>query len=319
MTSPKRIAAVVNPRSTGARTGKPWSEILHALEKHVAPITTRLTEASGHGIALARELLQEGFDLVIAVGGDGTINEVANGFLQDDNPIRPDACLGILPMGLGGDFQRTLGISSRIDEAIKILVTGVPLPIDVGKATFLGMGGATQTRYFINLVSFGMGGDVASRCKNLLSPVSGTAAFLWATFSTFLGYRGRRARMRLDKSEDWQSVFITNIAVGNGRYHGGGMQPCPTAILNDGIFEVTVIDYLSMFELIRDVRVLYSDNVYRHPKVHHFRAREIQAESDELTRLEIDGEPLGSLPLEIRVLPARLPVIVPHSSPLLAS
>ncbi len=317
MPQAKKIAAVVNPRSAGGKTAKRWPQISQALERRLGSVTTRFTESRGYAIALARELLQQGFDLIIAVGGDGTINEVANGLLQDDEATRLNACLGILPLGTGGDFQRTLGISSKVEESIEILATGVPLQIDMGKAAFLGNDGSTQNRYFVNLVSFGMGGDVASRAQNLLSPLGGKVAFLWATLGAFLRYRGRRVRLKLDGAEDPLSFFITNVAVGNGRFHGGGMHPCPTAVLNDGVFEVTVIDYLNAFELIRDLPVLYSDNVYRHPKTHHFRARHIVAEADEPTRIEVDGEPLGTLRLEITVLPQRLPVLVSRSSPLL--
>ncbi len=317
MVQRKNIAAIVNPRAAGGKAAKLWPEISQGLQRHFGPVTTRFTESTGGGIPLTRELLRQGSELIIAVGGDGTINEVANGFLALDEPVKRDACLGILPLGTGGDFQRTLGISSDPREAIDVLVTGVPLWIDVGKATFAGLDGSAQKRYFVNLTSFGMGGEVASRAKNFLSPLSGSAAFLWATFRVFLGYRGRRVQVELEGAEEPLSFVVTNVAIGNGRYHGGGMHPCPTAVPNDGIFEVTVIDYLNMFELVRDIRVLYSANVYRHPKVHHYRARRIVAKAEELTRLELDGEPLGALPLEATVLPARLPVLVPSSSPLL--
>ena len=96
------------------------------------------------------------------------------------------------------------------------------------------------------------------------------------------------------------------------------MHPCPTAVLNDGILEVTVIEYLHLFELARDIRILYSANVYRHPKVHHLRGRRIVARAEEPTLIEIDGEPLGALPLEVTIAPGRLLVVVPRSSPLLA-
>ncbi len=314
----QKVAAVVNPRSAGGKTVRLWPHIARLLEQRLGPVTARFTEAAGDGIRLARELLKQGYDFIVAVGGDGTINEVANGFLKDDEPVRPDACLGILPTGTGGDFRRTLGIAPNAQDAIEILSTGVPLGIDVGKATFQGFAGTPVSRYFVNVVSFGMGGEVASRANNFLSPLSGKLAFLWATFRVCLGYRGKAVRLALDRGQDVSSFFITNVALGNGRFHGGGMHPCPTAVLNDGILEVTVIDYLNPFELARDVRILYSDNVYRHPKVHHLRARIIAAQADNPTRLEVDGEPLGMLPLEVSVLPGRLPVMVARSSPLIA-
>lgn len=317
MADAKKIAVVVNPRSAGGRTAKRWPQISRSVEQRLGPMTAKFTEAAGSGAALARDLLRQGCNLVIAAGGDGTINEVANGFLQNDEPVRPDACLGVLPLGTGGDFQRTLGLPSDFGEAVEILSTGVPLRIDLGKAAFRGHDGSSQCRYFVNLVSFGMGGEVAARADNFLRPLGGKAAFLWATLATFLGYHGRRVHIRLDGKQAPASFFITNVAVGNGRFHGGGMQPCPTAVLNDGVFEVTVIDYLSLFELAKGMRFLYSDNIYHQAKVHHLRGSKIVAEADQPTRIEMDGESVGQLPLEISVLPERLPVVVSRSSPLL--
>lgn len=315
----RKIAAIVNPASARGKTAKLWPLIAQAMERRVGQVTVRFSEAPGHAAALARELLRDGFDLIVAVGGDGTASEIANGFVERGLPVRPDAALGIVPIGTGGDFQRTLGIPSKIDGAIETLVSGVPLEIDVGKVSFINHGGSPEHRYFVNLVSFGMGGDVAVRAKNPLTAIGGKAAFLWATLVTVLDYRGKRVHLELDGQPLEKSFFVTNVAVGNGRFHGGGMHPCPQAVLNDGLLDVTVIDYLPAWELVRDIHVLYSDNVYRHPKVHPFRARTVTARAEELTRIEVDGEALGSLPLEITLLPRCLTVVVPASTTLVAS
>ena len=319
MSQAKKTAAIVNPQSGGGKTARQWPRIHRELERRLGPVTARFTERQGHGIALARELLEQGFELILAAGGDGTLNEVANGFLKNDELLRPDACLGILPLGTGGDFRRTLGISAKLEEAVEVLATRVPLRIDVGKATFPQPAGTRQSRYFINVVSFGMGGEVAARSRNFLTPFGGKLAFEWATVRVFLGYRGKSVRLTLDGAQGSSRFFITNIAVGNGRFHGGGMHPCPKAVLNDGVLEVTVIDYLGIITFLGVLPILYSDDIYRHPKAHHLRARHILAEATEPTRFELDGEPLGRLPLEIEVLPERIPVLVPSASPLLGA
>lgn len=312
----RRIAAIANPRAAGGRAGEVWPRIAHQLRSRLGDVTVRVTDSAGHATCLARELVESGFDVIIAVGGDGTVSEVANGFLRDDKPIRPDAQLGILPLGTGSDFQRTLGIPSDVGRAVEIVACGKPLAIDVGKATLVGSDGREQQRYFVNLASFGMGGAVAGGAKNILTALGGKAAFLWATFKTMATYHGRQVEIELDDSGKSLRFFITNVAVGNGRYHGGGMHACPTAVLNDGILEVTVIEYLKPFEVVRDIRVLYSDDVYRHPKTHHLRARRLVARSEQPTWVEVDGEPLGRLPLTIDVLPQRLLVLLSPSSPL---
>jgi diacylglycerol kinase (ATP) len=319
MTKPAKITAVVNPHSAGGRTARQWPQLAAMLESRLGRVVTRFTSEPGAGIAITRGLLREGCDLIIAVGGDGTINEVANGFFDKDQMVRPEAVIGILPLGTGGDFRRTLEIPTDPDEAIKILAAGVPLQIDVGKATFRANGGGQASRYFVNLLSFGMGGHVASQSKNFMGRFGGKAAFFWATVKTFLSYRGRQVSLCLDESSTRLPFFITNVAVGNGQFHGGGMRPCPAAVPNDGLFDVTIINYAGALQLLSSISMLYSGEVYSHPKVRHFEAARILAEANSATEIEIDGEALGTLPLEITLLPRQLRVLVSPSSPLLGS
>jgi YegS/Rv2252/BmrU family lipid kinase len=320
MISSRKIAAVVNPHSAGGRTARQWPEIARSLEQRVGAVNARFTSGKGDGTSLARALLREGYDFIVAAGGDGTVNEVANGFLEDDRPIHAEACLGILPLGTGADFRKTLGIEKGVEAAIETLVSGVPFLMDVGKVLFIGHDGAPSSRCFVNVASFGMGGEAATRSENAARRLGGRAAFLWATFGTMISYRGKRVRLILDSSPLPSEFLVSNIALGNGEFHGGGLHPCPKAVLNDGLLEVTVIEYLNLFELARDIHILYSKDVaaYHHPKVHLLRAKHIQAEASEPTHLEVDGEPVGRLPLEASVLPACLQVMVPAASPLLA-
>ena len=314
----RKVAAIANPYAASGRAGRLWPHMAQHLRDRLGDITVRLTDSAGHATRIARELIDDNYDLIVAVGGDGTVSEVANGFLQDDRPVRPGVELGILPIGTGADFQRTLGIPSEVDQAIEILADGKPLAIDVGKIAFTAQDGNPDQRYFVNLASFGMGGSVAAGAKNLLTAFGGKAGFLWATFKTVATYRGRLVSLELDGSGQPLSFFITNVAVGNGCFHGGGMRPCPTADLRDGVLEVTVIDYLKPLELVRDIHVLYSENVYRHPKAHHLRARRLNARAEQPTWIEVDGEPLGRLPVEIEVLPQCLTVLVDPGCPLLS-
>ena len=317
MIKPGKIAVVVNPQSAGGKTARQWPQLASLLESRLGRVETRFTHEPGAGIAITRGLLREGFDLIIAAGGDGTINEVANGFLDQDRPVRPEAAMGILPLGTGGDFRRTLEIPTPTPEALEVLAGGHGALIDVGKATYRPTSGSQASRYFVNLVSFGMGGHVAAQSRNFLSGFGGKAAFFWATVKTFLSYRGRQVGLSLDGGSTRLPFFITNVAIGNGQFHGGGMRPCPAAVPNDGVFDVTVINYAGALRLLSSISMLYSGAVYSHPKVRHFEAARILAESSNVTEIEIDGEPLGTLPLEISLLPRQLRVLVPASSPLL--
>lgn len=314
MSTPRKIAAVVNPHSAGGKTGRYWPTIAARIEHRLGPFTARFTDSPGAGTAVAQQLITEGFDFLIAVGGDGTASEIVDGILKHGNIS--DVCFGFIPTGTGGDFRRSLCLPSNLEGAVEVLSSGALLPIDVGKVTYRDFAGKMVSRCFINLVSFGMGGEVAARAKNVAGIMGGRAAFLWAALKSFAIYRGKEVRLKLDGKDEVQA-FVTDIAVGNGRFYGGGMNPCPTAALDDGIFEVTVIDYMNLFQFLREIPPLYSGNIYRRPKGHHFRARQLRAEAESEVKIQIDGEPLGTLPLEITILPRQLRVLVSRSSPLL--
>lgn len=317
MSEPEKIGVIVNPHASGGKAGRRWRQIAPVLSARLGLVTARLTSAAGAGSNLARDLMDEGYKLLIAVGGDGTIHEVANGMLEHAGRVPLGVRLGILTLGTGGDFQRTLGLPKKIEDAVEVLATGIAVPLDVGRAQFTGLDGTVQQRYFVNVASFGMGGEVAARARRL-HWLGGRAAFLGATLRTLLTHGVRRVRLGLDGESAGRDFRVANVAVGNGGYHAGGMRPCPTALPNDGLLEVTIIEYTSAFRLACDLHVLYSDNVYRHPKIHHLRCRRLAARSDQETGIEIDGEPLGRLPIEIALLEKRLPVVVPRTSPLAA-
>jgi YegS/Rv2252/BmrU family lipid kinase len=316
MAKPKKSVAIINPMAAGGAAAKRWPKIDRLLRKHLGLVDTKFTQHRGHGIDLTYQSLREGYDLIIAVGGDGTANETVNGFFRNGQPVRPGAHLGFIPIGTGGDLRRTLQVPLDAEQAIEVLAQDEPLEIDIGRARLAGYNGSPVERYFVNMLGFGMGGDVSVRAKSFPLWCGGKAAFLGATLLVFLSYKGKRVRLTLDGAAQPADFVITNIAIGNGRYQGGGMQPCPRAVMNDGLLEVTTIDRLGMFELMRDLPVLYSDDVYKHPKVRHFRARKIRAESDEITRIEVDGEALGTLPLDVEVLPKQLSILAARDSPL---
>ncbi|MEZ5400253.1 MAG: diacylglycerol kinase family lipid kinase [Bryobacteraceae bacterium] len=295
-----KTAAIVNPTSGGGRAGREWASIAARLDDGVE---THFTKAPGDATGIVRDRLARGVRRIVAVGGDGTVNEVINGFFEAGRAILGDAELAVIPIGTGGDFRRTLGISG-IDDALALLQSGAPAtPADAGHVAYRTRAGQTADRYFANLVSFGMGGEVAARAKNFFQVFGGKAAFMYSTVEVALAYRARKVALRVD-DEDCGEHSILNVAVGNGRYHGGGMHVCPRAAIDDGAFDVTVIAGMPLPQLVRDMPVLYSGDIYRHPKTQRFQGRRIEAASEETVSIEVDGEPLGILPVTLDVLPA---------------
>ena len=192
MSQPNQPVVILNPQAAGGRASKRWPRIAAVLADKLGPVEPRFTEHPGHATQLVRQALMAGRHLIIAVGGDGTINEAANGFLSGGEPVNPDASLGIIPIGTGGDFQRSVRIPSDIEEAVETIAGGAARTIDVGAARMQGHDGQPVERCFVNLTSFGMGGEVCVRSRNILSPLGGKTAFLYATFAVFLTYRAKR-------------------------------------------------------------------------------------------------------------------------------
>ncbi len=310
MTASTSAAAIVNPNSAGGRTGASWRRIRGQLEDVCGPVTVYETKEPGHAIQLAAAAVDSGHRTLIAVGGDGTVNEVVNGILLKDESTASGITLGLIPQGTGSDLRRALRVPLDEKAAIETLRRGTATSLDVMKVIYRQPDGADTTRFSVNLTSFGMGGAVAARANQSSKPLGGRVTFLVATVLTTLGFRGNRVSIELDKDE-LKDVLITNVAVGNGPYHGAGMMICPRAVIDDGLLDVTIIEKMSPWEIARSFRMLYDGTVYGHPKVHFRRTKRLVATSAEPSSIEIDGEPLGHLPLEITILPRALRMIVP--------
>ena len=271
------------------------------------------TQGPGHATKLARNALGRGVTTVIAVGGDGTVNEVVNGFFDGERAVAPNARLGIIPCGTGSDLRRSLDLPSTDEPMAAVLQAGFAQSVDVMKVRYTTPGGASTLRYAINIVSFGMGGIVAARAKESSRPFGGRAAYLGATLRTALTFSGSRVTLTLDGTTAIEAT-ITNVAVGNGRFHGGGMWACPGATLDDGLLDVTLIDYLPLWLLVRALPTLYSGHILEHPKVHSHRVTRLVADGREPCAIEVDGEPLGRLPMEVSVVPQAIRVLAPREA-----
>jgi len=302
------IAAIVNPRSANGRTGRIWPQIHAEIRKILGEVQVFHTRSPRHAIDLTAAALQAGHGTILAIGGDGTVNEVVNGFLSDGRAGVSEAVLGVIPEGTGSDFRRALRLPLDERAAIHAIRTADARPVDVMRVTYRNAEGITLSRYAVNVVSFGMGGAVAVRVNRTSKALGGKVSFLIATITTTLRFQGNTVSLGIDGAEP-RKVSISNVAVGNGPYHGGGMWACPRAVIDDGVLEVTIIENMPAWEIFRDIRYLYNGRIYEHPKVRYSRATRLEATSDQPTLLEIDGEPLGQLPLEIEVIPKAIRIL----------
>ena len=272
------------------------------------------TQGPGDATQLARQALLDGIELVVGVGGDGTINEVVNGFFDDSGaPLSQTAELAIMMMGTGGDFRRTFGIGPSWQDCLDVLATGRSRTIDVGRLAFTDAQGNSVKRYFNNIASFGASGAIvhavnAARWSKLLG---GTFAFKWATVVSLMGYRTRKVRIRVDDTFD-EILDLTLCAVCNGRYFGGGMCIGPQAELDDGLFDVVLVSDMGTLDFVRHSRMLYAGEHIGKRGIRVVRGRRVIAEpvdgSDVVTLLDVDGEGPGRLPATFEIVPSALQV-----------
>jgi len=313
----KKIAAIVNPHSGGGKTGKSWQTLEKKLAAALGPVTSYFTEGPAMarclpGAVAARRALEDGAELVIAVGGDGTINEVVNGFFEDGRLVNPDAAFSFLNAGTGGDFRRTFGYEDEVEAALGRLRQGRVSNIDAGRVTFIADDGEERVRYFANISSFGLSGAVVRRVNRatVSKLFGGKFAFSWGTLVTALGYKGQRVHITTDTGFDaMHDVHV--LAAANGRFFGGGMMMAPEAEPDDGMFDIVLMHDMSAMDFLKSSGTLYDGSHVDHEKVITLRARRLDArpvDEKEAVLLDMDGEAPGRLPATFEVLPGILPL-----------
>jgi len=266
------------------------------------------TECPNHATEMARRALRGGFGVVVAVGGDGTINETVNGFFEAGKPVNPEAVLGVLAAGTGSDLARTLELPNDIELAVRKLGRRDVKTIDVGTAEFATVEGEKLKRHFINVANFGLVGDVMRRVNRSSKPLGGNVAYQWSTIVSLARHKSNRVSLQIDDGEPTESRLLTFI-VANGAYFGSGMKCAPNASIDDGLFETIQIDDLGFFQALANLRRFTKGEHLTHPKVKYGRARSVSATSDEEVLVEMDGEVVGVLPATFRIIPGAIKVL----------
>lgn len=303
-----KTQVIVNPESNQGRTRKRWSQIKEAFRSFLKEYRCEFTGAPLEAIEITRSALKNGTELVIGVGGDGTLNEIGNGFFEDRRPINPQAALGIVPSGSGCDFARSLRIPMNLKGALNIIAEGPSSSIDVGKAIYRTPDGRDEERYFLNIADFGVGGEVVAKVnRNRMERRA--SSYVKCLVTTMLRYRNKRLRVRIDGRELPQDDYLIG-AVANGRIFGKGMKVAPQARLDDGLFDVVLVKGMKFLEFCRHGWKLINGSHLSHPKISLIRGRRIEAVSEdpESVLLEVDGEQLGMLPAAFEIVPRNIVV-----------
>lgn len=303
MSASYRTYVVVNPRSAGGDTSRRWQTIASRLDDCLDEWTHAFTEGPIHATELTRAALRDGWEMVVACGGDGTINEVVNGFFDGTQPVVEQPILGLLPSGTGGDFRKTWDLSREPEEALRRLGGKQTTPVDCGRVTLEHAEPGDQVRYFANIASFGVSALVCKNVNESSKMLGGRLSFMGATIRALWGYSKQPVVLVTDGVGQREET-VTVCALCIGRYFGGGMKIGPQAEPNDGLLDVVSMS-LGRKDLLR-MSAVYKGEHLNQSNCSFWRGKAVHAHvqgGDQEMWIELDGEVVGQLPARFECIP----------------
>jgi len=299
-----RTRAILNPTAGGGRAQHEWPRLLPRLQEVTSSLSVRRTTGPGTAISLTRQALKGGVDRILAVGGDGTLHEVVNGFFEDGSLIQPSAVLVFIPCGSGSDFRRTLGAPAGVD-ALPQLHSDRIRPLDLLRVQYTTESGRRGHRYAINIASAGLSGSVVRHLGSGVVPFPPRLRYFGAALQALASDRPTRIRLTLD-GEPLPPTRVRLVAAANGSTFAAGLPIAPSATPFDGLLDVVVLGDLPFRTLLRHAYRFYQGT---HPEldgVDTLRGRRLTITSLDEGRpvwTEADGEALGQLPMTVEVVP----------------
>jgi YegS/Rv2252/BmrU family lipid kinase len=309
---------IVNPKAGGGRTGSLFAKMQDPIERSLGGFDVTFTERGRHAVQIAKDAALAGRETVVAVGGDGSIHEVVAGLMAARDEGAKGTRLGVIGQGTGGDFRKTLGIEHRLDQYCAAIAGGKTRAVDVGRFSYLDHNEEPSSSFFINILSIGMGGLVDQYVADASRALGGTVAYFAASLKGLIHseigvlnctiHEGAKSRQ--------EEIHSRMLAICNGRYFGSGMFVAPMAKLDDGMFEVVNLGAASRLNFAMGSSKIYTGAHMKSPETTHFRCDKITIElankgiRDKFI-LDVDGEPLGKLPLEVELMKGALEVFAP--------
>lgn len=312
----KKVHVIFNPHADGQRTADKFEPLKALIYDAVSTsgedyeITWKVTQYERHALELVRESLAEGLDLLVAVGGDGTLHEITNVLMTIPPEERP--ILGIIPAGTGNDFAFNAGLHKDMAEAVGILFTGKPRPIDA----MLVRDETDRTWYWINTMGVGFSGTV-SVLSHRIRLLKGFAKYLYAVLATLAFHL---KKMALQISLDGQEPFtesVVMLAINNGPREAGGFPTSPTAKIDDGLITYMLAREMSGLKLLGYLPVVMKEEHLTHPRYFTSAdAKKMRIASDIDMVIHTDGELFGNFDsgirtIEVEVLPGALRILLP--------
>ena len=294
---------------------KKWPEVRDKLLALGIDFYDLRTQYAGHATILAREAIKEGARHFIAMGGDGTVNEIANGILGQSVCPSTDILLTQIPLGTGNDWSRTMGIPKKLSRLGELFENGVEIVQDVGLVGWHNTSNQQKQRYFVNMAGMGFDayvGKIAALKK--AKGKSGKMGYLSALISGLWSYQTNPIELKID-NQHIEDYDLFSLSVGICKYSGAGMLQCPDAIYDDGLLELTLIDKISKMKVVFNIPKLFNGKFVRNKEVHQFKGHHIDIFTTKKTLLEIDGEVIGEGSAHFSILPKQLKVLGIPDSP----
>ena len=295
---------IVNPIAGNGKTKKIWPLIETDLKESIGSFEVKFTSGRGDASILTRQAFERGFVRIIAVGGDGLLNEVLNGFILNDVQINEEACLSFIMTGTGCDFQRSLGVSEDWKIAIENLKNAKSRKIDIGKVKYTDSEKKEKIRYFINIASFGLSGAVDYSIENSRSLrfLGSKLIFLLSTIKTVFTHPNQSIRYTIDGSK-WNEIRTRLGILANGRFFGGGMYAAPEAELDDGFLDLLILKEISVLKFFLNFPKIYKGTHLQIPEIFFQKVQRFKVSSQEKVILDIDGESPGYLDASFEIIP----------------
>jgi len=309
MSASRSILIVVNPTSGRGRGHRLATRVTELLKARGVDVSIRHTSKRGDAERIAREVATDGsrrYGCVVACGGDGTIQEVANALASAPASGADDwrPALGLAPAGRCNDFARALGISKRPDAIAEALASGTPQPIDLGRV---------NGRYFCTVATVGIDAEVTSFVDSMRTPLTGTIAYLYGALRVLARYQPRTLRITGDFGVIEQPVFVASSA--NTSSYGGAIPIAPDAVPTDGQLDLCVIRHVSRLRALSLIPTVLAGRHGSLPETRFVRAQRLEVDADEPVQLWADGESIASTPATIEAAPGAVQVMLPGRGP----
>lgn len=299
-----KTVAVANPTAGAGRVWKNREVIAKFLKEEFGDVSILFTEGPLHATELTREAIGEGANTIVCVGGDGTLNEVINGFFDErDNP-REGVKLFVLPAGTGSDFLKSFGIKKGLRKP-----TGRTVKLDAGLCEYMNKDGKEERRFFINIIDFGIGGEVVRRVNESSKIFGGFFSFLKGSIMGLISYRPAEIVYEIDGRRFEGKP--TGVVVANGKFFGGGMKIAPEADPSDGVFDVVILGEMSLLKFLRHGHRVYKGTHIELDEVRVLKGRCVKIEViSGKCPIDMDGEDIGYAPSTVKIVPSAIEMLI---------